>query len=1034
MNAERSAAMNSSIEVICNHLTERTATLFLGAGINAGIRNSSNTPFPLGAELSRWIARDLLETPDLVVNLDDSAEMARFRLGPKALNDYIFEKFSAFRPGVAHLALAQLPWDAIFTTNYDLLVEAAFQGTTVTPAGIARQVFSAEETLNSFSEEDIPYYKLHGSADYANTEHGRLILTREDYRFYETHRKPLFSRLKTDLLSKTFVFVGYSLSDDNFRAILEDCKSELQTTSFPLSFAVKHSFTDTEEAFWKEKYNIQLIEADAVVFMDALRATWIAEDFSVLPLLKRKASEYLTLDESTTRFQKVGDSFYLVRAADCTGPANTKAFFKGAEATWGTIRDGIAPRRDAYWLLLDSIFSELVESTVPPSLYLLTGAAGTGKSTLLKSICYDVSKDFSISVLMHIPGTPLDTRVLGTLIDPEKPERMVVVIKDAAEYVAEIHNFMEDAQRKKLPLTVVMEERRNQWSVANASRNKLIPAEFELAGLSDDEIERILDALSQHGALGRLTGTTREEQLDHFKPLADRELLVALRELTSIGASFDEIIRDEYDSVPSETAKLAYLYVSAFGQLGLPIRYETLVRLFSLRYDQLGPEILAPTEGVLIVGEQSGHSRHTIGYRLSARHPVIASVIFDHGAPTDDEKFKIINDLLTNLDPGFAEDNYLLNQVIRRKELVNTFISHEMRRSLYKRISNLLPNNAYVLQHRSILERDLRNAPAAVSFAKDAVRLQPYNAAFNNTLGMALEFSARSTDDPLKWKALINEAEKIFDQGIQKSSDDAYGYIGKLNCLEQRIGREKDPESKTLLKANAYSLLEEAYEETEESPIIAGELAKARDNLGEKEDAIDVLKDAVAKKPNDSRLRMLWVRLVQEKGDLSGALKIASDGLAQDPTSWRLQRSIARMRRELGQSFESVRGFYEAAVRHNQADIGLKVEVAAFFFMSGHYGEANDMFYQLRQQAIPYQERNRVREVWKDTSGGDRIFDGKVGHSSGAIGRIIAVPDNFVAVYYRTTPKLEDLRENQPVRFKVRFSAKGAMAWISPSK
>lgn len=102
--------------------------------------------------------------------------------------------------------------------------------------------------------------------------------------------------------------------------------------------------------------------------------------------------------------------------------------------------------------------------------------------------------------------------------------------------------------------------------------------------------------------------------------------------------------------------------------------------------------------------------------------------------------------------------------------------------------------------------------------------------------------------------------------------------------------------------------------------------------------------------------------------------------------------------------------------------------------MSGHYGEANDMFYQLRQQAIPYQERNRVREVWKDTSGGERIFDGKVGHSSGAIGRIIAVPDNFVAVYYRTTPKLEDLRENQPVRFKVRFSAKGAMAWISPSK
>jgi hypothetical protein len=145
-----------------------------------------------------------------------------------------------------------------------------------------------------------------------------------------------------------------------------------------LSVAVKHSFTRTEEAFWKEKYNIQLIEADATEFLDQLKNTWIAEQRSVVPLLKRKASEYLTLDEATARFQKVGDSFYLVRASDCAGPANTRAFFKGAEASWGAIRDGIAPHRDAYWPLLDSIFSELVEPNVPASLYLLTGTAGTG--------------------------------------------------------------------------------------------------------------------------------------------------------------------------------------------------------------------------------------------------------------------------------------------------------------------------------------------------------------------------------------------------------------------------------------------------------------------------------------------------------------------------------------------------------------------------------------------------------------------------------------------------------------------------------
>ena len=101
--------MNVAIEAICNHLRERTASLFLGAGVNAGIRDTDGNQFPLGPELSRWIARDLLETPDLNISLDDCAEMARFRLRPKVLNDYIFERFSAFKPGVAHLALVQLP-------------------------------------------------------------------------------------------------------------------------------------------------------------------------------------------------------------------------------------------------------------------------------------------------------------------------------------------------------------------------------------------------------------------------------------------------------------------------------------------------------------------------------------------------------------------------------------------------------------------------------------------------------------------------------------------------------------------------------------------------------------------------------------------------------------------------------------------------------------------------------------------------------------------------------------------------------------
>src|SRR5215216_2252665 len=131
-----------SISTICDRLSERTATLFLGAGINAGIVNDNDENFPLGQDLSDMISRDLLDAPGLGVSLDEAAEMARYKIGDKELNSYLFEKFESFKPGTAHLSLVQLPWDIIYTTNFDLLVEKANKMPSIQTAGNIRPVLS----------------------------------------------------------------------------------------------------------------------------------------------------------------------------------------------------------------------------------------------------------------------------------------------------------------------------------------------------------------------------------------------------------------------------------------------------------------------------------------------------------------------------------------------------------------------------------------------------------------------------------------------------------------------------------------------------------------------------------------------------------------------------------------------------------------------------------------------------------------------------------------------------------------------------
>jgi Flp pilus assembly protein TadD len=997
--------------------------------VNHGVQNEAGEPCPLGQQLAELMCRDLLGSSDARLPLDDAAEMARFRVGQKAVNDYLFRLFSRFAPGTSHLALVQLPWDSVYTTNYDLLVETAAKAASIVPAGVFRPIFSLLTDLSVFSEPDILYYKLHGSIDFANTEEGRLILTKEDYRYYERSRKPLFKRLKSDLLNHTLIFVGYSLGDSNFRAILEDCREELGTTHFPRSFAIRKGATELERTFWQEKYNIETINMDGSDFLLLLKDTWITQNRSVIPFDARSTQHYMPIDEGT-RFEKVGESFYRVRPHECSTKSDPPRFFNGGEPSWGDIAARVPPLRDHYYSLLDGLFEELINPELAGSVFAVTGAAGTGKTTLIRSLAYDLATDTDCIVLIHIPGTPFDAKRIAPLHNAAKPVRIVVIVHSVSECLKAFDIFVGDIKRLKLPVSFVLEDRKNLWNMAlSATRVLFSVSEVELGGLSDPEIQRILDALAKHNALGKLTGASREQQESHFEAIAQKELLVALRELTNPLGRFDEIIRHEYETIPSAVAKQAYVYVSALGQLDLPIRFETLQHVLNVKLEEFGPLILQPTEGVLLSLEDYGRSRHNAGFRVKARHPVIASVIFAAAAADDDAKFKIINSLVGELDPGYPEDARLLEGITRRKALVGTLGSPHMRRAVYDRLEQLLPGNAYVLQHRSILERDLGNAEQAVAYARRAFAKDVRNPAFLNTLGFALEYAAR-TAPPIQHDALLAEASKHFDAGLRLNRFDAYAYLGKAAVIRHNVDRASTLSKRRDLQAELLSLLEDAFEATKEDPLIAGELAKQRDALGSREDAISIVKDALAKKPADERLRNLWVRLERERGNVDEALKIAIEGEKHDPTAWRIQRSIAQLKRSLGHAPEAIVGYYEAALRHNQGDPDLLAEYGAFLFMTGKYSEATVVFEKGRQLKNPTAEKTSIRYEWRESSGKRQVFSGKVKEIRGGVGVAIAVPDNFTVMFWRTRGWLADLRENDSVQFTVGFSAQGPRAEI----
>jgi len=122
-------------------------------------------------------------------------------------------------PGEAHKAFAELPFDTIYTTNFDLLLEDAFTA-------------SKRPFRSLVGELQMPFHggplvtsivKMHG--DLRHEEH--IIVTRDDYKRYLDAYPVIATHLSALLITKTALFVGYSLSDPDFRHVREIVRSRL---------------------------------------------------------------------------------------------------------------------------------------------------------------------------------------------------------------------------------------------------------------------------------------------------------------------------------------------------------------------------------------------------------------------------------------------------------------------------------------------------------------------------------------------------------------------------------------------------------------------------------------------------------------------------------------------------------------------------------------------------------------------------------------------------------------------------------------
>jgi hypothetical protein len=200
-------SINAFVNDYVEKIRQGTATIFVGAGMSkaAGFVDWKGLLKDLATELGLKIE----EEPDLisVAQFHKNQNNNRNKIDQKIVNEFTDAGIETEN----HRIIARLPYNTIWTTNYDDLIEDAH-------TKINKKVDVKSDVDDLFINKDnrsCILYKMHGDKD----KPSKAVLLKEDYeRYYYTH-EPFISLLNSELITKSFLFVGFSFTDPNINYI-----------------------------------------------------------------------------------------------------------------------------------------------------------------------------------------------------------------------------------------------------------------------------------------------------------------------------------------------------------------------------------------------------------------------------------------------------------------------------------------------------------------------------------------------------------------------------------------------------------------------------------------------------------------------------------------------------------------------------------------------------------------------------------------------------------------------------------------------
>lgn len=961
------------------------------------------------------------------------SETAMSVAGKNVFNDWIRDMFEAFEPTNAHKKLGDFRWRAVLSTNYDLLVEKAYG-----PGSLQKLVTRVKddepiETMLRKHSHPLEYVKLHGCVNHVHDKDIPLVLTPESYNDHEANRQDMYGRLESLGREYSIIFCGHSLDDLHIRRLVENPRYK----SRPMYYLISPNFEPEETKMWLDK-RVDALTGTFANFMDAL-------DTNLTPLMRlpnkadkseeapyRKHFRVLERESDETRFAFQKELTYL-HAGFKINDVRADRFYAGFDQSWGNIAMNYDVQRRASVQVLEYIGGANSATT---QLCAITGPAGYGKTIALKRAAWELAISFGELVVWLDDDSKLRPDVLKELHDLSG-KRIYVFSDRAGLNCAKVEEILALSKAQNIPLTLITAERRNEWSMYCQRLEKYKPEFFEIKKLSEREITELLEKLKLYDCEGILKDEPAEKQRDMLTERLDRQLLVALYEITR-GKSFEEIVVDEYLGVTPEEAQKLYLDICTLHRFDVPVRAGVISRISDISFRDFDTELFEPLQDLVFTKQNS----ITGDWEYRTRHSVVSDMVFTQVCRSDVSRHDQIIRLIDGLDTSYRSDDVALSQLIRGKNIAEAFEDINLARGVYEVAIRRNPSKFYLQQQRAIFEYthgngNLEQAEQAVS---EALEADPSNPSFLHTQAQVFRRMALRSDSEFARQALRVKSRATLDRIPNQANSYVLGSRARLRVDSVSDALDKLKQNPSVAYEDeladaidqAELALHRAFNEHPSNPDFLEAESKLKDLMGDNAASTELLARAWRKMPRGSGVAKRLARryLKDEKHEL--ATSVLNEAIERNPSDRSVNLLLANIYFQRAEDLEDTNGhrYLAQSYVHGDREYFSRFVASAVMFARKQFEDAYSLIDEVEQRAPGdfYPSLGRM-ERWLSSK--MKSQKGTITSSFGAY-VFIKMRDCPKDIYAPTAGSSDDdwdeLSVQSEVTFDIEFSRKGPVA------